>query len=682
MDATIGDQHSHSVERLFEGQPFPGFWGQVTLRSMVVAVGLAIIFCLMTLRIHMTTGMVGALNMPANVLSFFFLKSLVNLLRRYGIAVAPFTRQENVFLQTCVITCVNIALSGGLATYIISMSSAVAKSLSDNPDPRDIVDDIPIGDYMLYLFITGLVGIVSVLPLMEVMIVNYRLLFPSGTIVAQLVNSFHTPQGAYLAKLQVATIAKSFLGSLSWSVFQWFYTGGGDCGFQSFPMFGLELYKHRFFFDFSPSFVGLGIIIPPVVNFGLLFGAVISWGILYPFLDGKKGQWYHTASPTNLNGVNGYKVFIGVSMIITEGIFNFITILTTSLIDLYKKRHESDPEMTKNIMKHPSLNYDDRKRLEVFIGNQIPAFGPMVGYVACATISTVVIPWIFHHIKFYHVAILHIVLPIFTFCNTYGTGLTDWSVAPTYGKFMIFIVAALIAKPGAVIASLVACGIINAALHVSSQAMEDLKAGFLTSTSPRAIVAGHIYGVIVGSIINPCIFYAFQVNAKKTAPIGSPESEYPCPAAGVYRAIGLVGNGGVKELPNYCVTLCLATSFIALAVQSLKLVSQRKDWKVQHYIPPITAIAIPFFAGPTFSIDMSLGSVLLIIWTKMNRQSAELLSGSVAAGLICGDGIWYLPTAVLSIFNVNPPICMKFLSSGKEVVAADSFLNTLGTNAN
>ncbi|WVZ97323.1 hypothetical protein U9M48_042871, partial [Paspalum notatum var. saurae] len=105
----------------------------------------------------------------------------------------------------------------------------------------------------------------------------------------------------------VAAIFKTFMGSFSWSMFQWFYTGGNNCGFQSFPMFGLDLYKRRFFFDFSASFLGLGMIVPHVVNFGLLFGAIISWGLLYPFLTSKRGQWYQTDSSTSLNGLNGYK---------------------------------------------------------------------------------------------------------------------------------------------------------------------------------------------------------------------------------------------------------------------------------------------------------------------------------------------------------------------------------------
>jgi hypothetical protein len=371
---------------------------------------------------------------------------------------------------------------------------------------------------------------------------------------------------------------------------------------------------------------------------------------------------------------------MGLTMVVTEGIYNFITLMTVLLIDLYNKRQENDSGMSKYILKQPSLNYDDRKRLEIFLGNHIPIIGGVVGYIAFGIMCSVIYPWIFHQIKFYHVATLFItIFPVFFFSNTYVTGLTDWTVSPTYCKVILFIIAAWIAKPGAVIAGLAACGLALISLNVSCQAMQDLKTGYMTLTSPRVVVAGHIYGVLIASIINPLIYLFFKAHAKKTAPLGTKNSLYPCPGAAVYRAIALLSTGGVKELPKHCFTFCFVTIFITIALETIRLVSQRKAWKVQHYIPCMTAIALPFLVGPTFTIDFALGSILLIIWTKVNRQTAELLSSAVAAGLVCGDGIWYLPSSLLGFFNVNPPICMRFLASGKPAEMADAFLNTLGT---
>lgn len=372
-------------------------------------------------------------------------------------------------------------------------------------------------------------------------------------------------------------------------------------------------------------------------------------------------------------------MFISITVIIADGISNLATLIARSSIDFNNKRKEEDSGLANYIKRYPSLNYDDRKRIEVFIGQQIPVSIPVAGYMACGTICTVAIPWIFSQIKFYHVAALYIVTPVFAFCNTYGTGLTDWAVSQTYAKFATFVIAAWIGKPGAIVAGLVACGIIMAVLHVSSQATEDLKTGYMTLTSPRAMVIGQIFGVIIGSVINPCIFLAFQTTAKANVPIGSKQSEYPCPYAGLYRAIGVIGTGGVNGLPDHCIAFCSVAFGITVAVKSLVLVSQKKGWTIHEYIPSMTVVALPFFAGPSFTIDMCLGSVLLIIWTKMNSQSAELLSTAVAAGLICGEGLFTLPSAILTMFNVQPPMCMKFLPSGKEVGVVDSFLNNLET---
>lgn len=35
---------------------------------------------------------------------------------------------------------------------------------------------------------------------LQIMIIDYKLIYPSGTATAHLINSFHTPQGAKLAK--------------------------------------------------------------------------------------------------------------------------------------------------------------------------------------------------------------------------------------------------------------------------------------------------------------------------------------------------------------------------------------------------------------------------------------------------------------------------------------------------
>jgi uncharacterized oligopeptide transporter (OPT) family protein len=65
----------------------------------------------------------------------------------------------------------------------------------------------------------------------------------------------------------------------------------------------------RFFFDFSMTYVGAGMICPHHVNLSTLLGAVLSWGILWPLIHNRKGDWYSADIPeSSMTSLYGYKV--------------------------------------------------------------------------------------------------------------------------------------------------------------------------------------------------------------------------------------------------------------------------------------------------------------------------------------------------------------------------------------
>ena len=65
----------------------------------------------------------------------------------------------------------------------------------------------------------------------------------------------------------------------------------------------------RFFFDFSMTYVGAGMICPHHVNLSTLLGAVLSWGILWPLIRKLKGDWYSADVPeSSMTSLYGYKV--------------------------------------------------------------------------------------------------------------------------------------------------------------------------------------------------------------------------------------------------------------------------------------------------------------------------------------------------------------------------------------
>ncbi|MCI43892.1 metal-nicotianamine transporter YSL1-like, partial [Trifolium medium] len=81
--------------------------------------------------------------------------------------------------------------------------------------------------------------------------------------------------------------------------------------------------------------------------------------------------------------------------------------------------------------------------------------------------------------------------------------------------------------------------------------------------------------------------------------------------------------------------------------------------KIGKWMPLPIVMAVPFLVGAYFAIDMCMGSLVVFVLHKLNTKKAELMVPAIASGLICGEGLWTLPAAILALAKINPPICMK-----------------------
>lgn len=668
-----GSRMEESTERIFESKKVPAWEKQLTVRAFVVSFILGILFTFIVMKLNLTTGIIPSLNVSAGLLGFFFVKTWTKFLGKSGLLKQPFTRQENTVIQTCVVATSGIAFSGGFGSYLFGMSEVIAKQ-SHEANSAQNMKNPSLGWMIGFLFVVSFLGLFSVVPLRKIMIIDFKLIYPSGTATAHLINSFHTPQGAKLAKKQVKTLGKFFSFSFLWGFFQWFYTGGDNCGFASFPTLGLKAFENKFFFDFSATYVGVGMICPYLINVSLLVGAILSWGIMWPLISEKKGDWYPAdLSPSSLHGLQGYRVFIGISMILGDGLYNFIKVLGYTLFGLYRQFNESKIQGDVSISGNsppdlPSLSYDDEKRARLFLKDQIPMWISIVGYLTIAIVSAATLPHIFHQLEWYYIAAIYVFAPALAFCNAYGCGLTDWSLASTYGKLAIFIIGAWAgASNGGVLAGLAACGVLMNIVSTASDLMQDFKTGYLTLASPRSMFVSQVIGTAMGCIISPCVFWLFY---KAFGDLGVPGSEYPAPYALIYRNIAILGVEGVSALPGKCLTLCYIFFAFAIFVNGMR---DAMGKNLARFIPIPMAMAIPFYIGGYFAIDMCVGSLILFIWSKINKEKAAAFGPAVASGLICGDGIWTLPSSILALAGVNPPICMKFLSRSTNI-RVDKFL--------
>ncbi|KAF7151753.1 hypothetical protein RHSIM_Rhsim02G0251700 [Rhododendron simsii] len=604
----------------------PPWTRQITVRGVIASAVIGSIYSIIAMKLNLTTGLSPNLNVSAALVAFIFIRTWTKLLEKLGIATVPFTRQENTMIQTCSVACYGIAVGGGFGSYLLGLNKKtyeltgvgnIGNSVQSYKEPA-------MGWMVGFLFVVCFVGLFVLIPLRKILIIDYKLTFPSGMATAVLINGFHN-QGEKMARKQVRGFIKFFSFSFLWGFFQWFYTGTGeDCGFAQFPTFGLKAWKNKFYFDYSMTYVGTGMICPYIVNISTLLGAILSWG-----------------------------VFLAIALLLGDGLYNFVKILCITFLSIQGRFKQRNLNLA---VGNQNKALDDLKKNEFFIREGIPMWVGASGYIFFSMISVIAIPFIFPEVKWYYVIVAYVFAPSLAFCNAYGAGLTDINMAYNYGKVGLFALAALAGREHGVVAGLAGCGLLKSVISVACLLMQDMKTGHLTMTSPRAMLLSQSIGTAIGCVVAPLSFFLFY----KAFDIGNPDGEYKAPYAVIYRNLAILGVQGFSVLPRHCLQLCCG--FFSFAV-GINLVKDLSPPKVGKWLPLPMAMAVPFLVGAYFAIDLCVGSLVVFVWHKLNPKKAEAMVPAVASGLICGEGLWTLPASVLALAKIKPPMCMKFLSS-------------------
>ncbi|KAI3990224.1 hypothetical protein MKX01_029202, partial [Papaver californicum] len=385
----------------------PHWRSQLTVRGLVSSCIIGTIYSGMVNKLALTTGLIPNLNVSAALVAYVVIK-------------CPFTKQENTVIQTCAVACYSVAIAGGFGYFLLGLYKKTYEQAGiDTPGHNPGSYKEPgIGWMTIFLFATGFVGLLAMVPLRK----------------------------------QIQGFAKFFSFSFVWGFFQWLYAGGDLCGFIQFPTFGLQAWKQSFFFDFSMTYVGAGMICSHLVNLSTLFGAVLSYRVMWPLIRGLKGEWYPaTISEGNTRSLNGYKgVFISIALILGDGLYNFLRV-----VYLCSKNTKRTVKVTNEVTDPSSQSLKELQQDEVFMKDSIPLWVACAGYVLLSIVSIIAIPLMFPQLKWYHVVVCYLLAPFLGFCNAYGAGLTDMNMAYNYGKVALFILPAISVKENGVVAGLV-----------------------------------------------------------------------------------------------------------------------------------------------------------------------------------------------------------------------------------
>jgi uncharacterized oligopeptide transporter (OPT) family protein len=195
--AAEGDRESDpALAAARELEPVGRWQDELTVRGMVAALLIGFIYTVIVMKIALTTGLVPTLNVSAALLSFLALRGWTRLLDRFGIVSRPFTRQENTIVQTCGVACYTIAFAGGFGSTLLGLNKNTYELAGESPgNGPGSYKEPGIGWMTAFLFSCSFGGLLTLIPLRQVLVVDYKLVYPSGTATAVLINGFHTTQG-------------------------------------------------------------------------------------------------------------------------------------------------------------------------------------------------------------------------------------------------------------------------------------------------------------------------------------------------------------------------------------------------------------------------------------------------------------------------------------------------------
>ncbi|KAF0693715.1 Aste57867_15355 [Aphanomyces stellatus] len=484
------------------------------------------------------------------------------------------------------------------------------------------------------------------------MIIESRLLFPSGTATAVMIQTLHASKEA--VEYQWNVLKKAGIGAYCWSIFLYCFDGLG-----SFPIFGLEPKRYNWFCDWAPGTFAIALMLPFRVMYSIFIGCVVASAIMTPYLEAyQKGHWF---TSTKVDGLKAYYTFTAVAIICVDALYSIVKVVMV----LYKawtapKDKQLNDDDETHVNQVPGASTDAARVAfldKIFDSTVVPAYVWISGLVVFAAVSVVVISTVFPAVHWYKVLVCCLLIPIFAIGIIQGVGLTDWNISSAVGKLIIFIIGSW-SDDGSIVASLLLCQMVIVGCSQAADLMQDFKTGYLVGASAKSMIVSQIFGAIMSCFIVPSVWV--MMNSAYTIPgdiIAAPYGE-------VYRVLGITAIKGLSGLPDHCGTFMIVgvvytlifNLFIDLCSESKNLLVKR----IANHCPIPMCVAIGMIIPASFGLQGMALAVICFFWERRNPEQFKKTQYILAAGLMVGDCFSVLTQIVITLAGGHPPMHITY----------------------
>ena len=319
------------------------------------------------------------------------------------------------------------------------------------------------------------------------------------------------------------------------------------------------------------------------------------------------------------DGPRGWILWPGVALMVTDALMS-LALSYKSIINSFKKV--------------------DTKGQTFDFGEQIPKLW-WLGGLCLSTVLVVVIAKMVFNIHPALTVLAVAMSSVLSMIATRSTGETD--INPIGGMGKVTQIAFGAASPGNIPTNLMCAAITGAGASQAGDMMQDLKTGYLLGASPKKQFKAQCIGIFVG------IFFAIPIYKLFDSAYTIGDEAIPAPAAHAWKAMAELLSVGIEAMPTHSFQAVIIACLLGVVLSLLKQVNS-----VKKYLPSGLAMGIAFIVPAYYSVAMCLGSIALVYWQRKNADHCKAFAFAVASGLVAGEGLMGIVTAVLTLLGVKP----------------------------
>ncbi len=580
------------------------------------------------MRAAATGAVLGAVLVPCNVYSglkigWSFNMSIAAALLSYafwGAARGTFGDRripvwgmlENNANQTCASSAASI-ISAGLVAPIPALTILSGSSLGWSA-------------LSVWLFAVSLLGVVVAVALRRQMIVVQDLPFPSGVATAETVKEIYArgkEAGRRVRALLAGGLVAAGLKLVNEIAYAIPHTDIVIRVRQLGPALavgssGLNLRNLGFVLDPSFLMIGFGAIIGLRVGVSLLVGAVLAWGVIAPWLFA--GGLLPPPDPEVLvyGAAIEWLLWPGVALMVCAALTSFGASL---------------PAFVRGL-KLQAVGENEREG--------IPRTALLAGFAVAAVIAVVAQITLFdiHPAMAALAVVLTFALAVVAARVSGETGIPPIGALGKVTQLTFGLI-----HPTSVSTNLMTANVTGGAAGQCSDLLHDLKAGQLLGASVRAQTLAQLLGVTVGSLAGSA---AYLILIPDPAAMLLTE-EWPAPAVATWMAVAELFREGIAEaVPASAIraSVIAGATGVALALLGSLLPERHRRW-----IPSPVGAGLAFVIPAFNSISMFIGAVVAALVAKVAPDWARRCVLPVAAGLVAGESLAGVGSALWSFFG-------------------------------